>query len=164
LFCVTSDMAEWRHPLVRHTLLKRCVEFIITPCCPTTYSHSRRHRNISLNSLRRDGNNCEPPDPANTVTDRLNKLLKDSGEGYVLHLCPKKTYLIQAPIIFAHPNQEISTLGYPTGHDRAILSVSGPVSDGKGHTTAVDGTCHTCSGISLRNIQVCARLDPYLPF
>ena len=63
-------------------------------------------------------------------------------------------YLIQAPILFAAPNQEISTVGYPTGDDRATLVVNGPVSNGQGHTTAVDGTCSNCSGVKLRYVQV----------
>lgn len=85
-----------------------------------------------------------------------NIALNSSSEGYVLSLCPSEQYIIQAPILFAFPNQEISTLGYPTDDTRATLVVNGPVSDGTGHTTAVDGTCSTCSGVKLRNIQVCA--------
>ena len=73
----------------------------------------------------------------------------------MLRLCPNAQYLIQAPILFAAPNQEISTVGYPTDDSRATLVVSGPVSNGQGHTTAIDGTCANCSGIVLRNIQVC---------
>jgi parallel beta-helix repeat protein len=85
----------------------------------------------------------------------LNNLLANSGEGYVLQLCPQQSYLIQAPIAFASPNQEISTQGYPTDNTRATLLVSGPIfSNGSGHTTAVDGTCATCSGVTLRNIQI----------
>jgi len=62
--------------------------------------------------------------------------------------------MIQAPILFAAPNQEISTQGYPIGDQRATLVVDGPVSKGAGHTTAVDGTCDNCSGVVLRNIQI----------
>jgi parallel beta-helix repeat protein len=62
--------------------------------------------------------------------------------------------MLQAPILFAAPNQEISTLGYPTDDSRATLVVSGPVSNGTGQTTAVDGTCGNCHGVKLRNIQV----------
>jgi hypothetical protein len=47
-----------------------------------------------------------------------------------------------------------STLGYPTDASRATLVVDGPVANGTGHTTAIDGTCATCSGIRIRNIQV----------
>ena len=61
--------------------------------------------------------------------------------------------MIQAPILFAAPDQEISTLGYPTDDSRAILVVSGPVTNSQSHTTAVDGTCPNCSGVKLRNIQ-----------
>ena len=104
---------------------------------------------------RRADTYCEPSDPASNVTIRLNSLLKTSGDGYILQLCPKETYLIQAPIAFTSPNQEITTAGYPTGNDRATLLVSGPIfPNGTGHTTAVDGTCSTCSNVTLRNIQV----------
>ncbi len=97
---------------------------------------------------------CEPADPLNTLTDRLNTLLNSSGAGYVLPLCPGVQYHIQAPILFNAQDQEISTVGYPTDDSRATLVVSGPVANGQGHTTAVDGTCQNCSGVKLRNIQV----------
>lgn len=88
------------------------------------------------------------------MTDRLNTLLNSSGAGYILPLCPGEQYLIQAPLLFTAPDQEISTVGYPTGSDRAILVVDGPVSNGTGHTTAVNGQCSQCSGVKIRNIQV----------
>lgn len=101
---------------------------------------------------------CVSPDPQNTVTDRMNQLLSSGGNGYVLSLCPGQQYFITKPIAFVAPNQEISTQGYPTGNDRAMLVVSGPVSNGQGHTNAIDGTCTNCSGVKLRNIQVCSCL------
>ena len=58
--------------------------------------------------------------------------------------------------MFAAPNQEISTVGLPTGDERATLVVVGPVANGAGHTTAIDGTCQNCSGVKLRHIQVCS--------
>ena len=85
----------------------------------------------------------------------MNLALNSSGSGFVLQLCPNESYFIQAPILFAAPNQEISTVGYPTDNSRAILVVSGPVFNGTGHTTAVDGTCANCDGVILRNIQAC---------
>jgi len=88
------------------------------------------------------------------VTDRLNLALQSSGTGFILSLCPSAQYMIQAPIVFTAPNQEISTLGYPTDDSRATLVVSGPVANSQGHTTAVDGTCGNCNGVKLRNIQV----------
>ncbi|KAF5371201.1 hypothetical protein D9758_004094 [Tetrapyrgos nigripes] len=97
---------------------------------------------------------CISPDPANTLTDRINIALNSSSDGYILKLCPSTQYLLQAPILFAFPNQEISTVGYPTDDTRATVVVNGPVSNGAGHTTAVDGTCTTCSGVKLRNIQI----------
>jgi parallel beta-helix repeat protein len=85
---------------------------------------------------------------------RLNNLLANGGDGYILSLCPSAQYIITAPILFAAPNQEISTAGYPSDATRATLVVDGPVADGAGHTTAIDGTCATCSGIKIRHIQV----------
>ncbi|KAF9266244.1 hypothetical protein L218DRAFT_103424 [Marasmius fiardii PR-910] len=103
---------------------------------------------------------CVPPEPANTVTDRLNWLLSISGPGFVLRLCPNTRYYIQAPIEFAHPNQEISTAGYPRDDSRATLVVSGAVVNGTGHTVAINGQCSSCGGVKLRNVQVDGnRLD-----
>ena len=102
---------------------------------------------------------CIPADPANTVTDRLNAALRSGGTGYVLSLCPNTQYLIQAPIVFTAPNQEISTEGYPTDGSRATLVVSGPAQT---HTTAVDGTDGNCNGVKLRHIQ--ASIFVYSPF
>lgn len=104
--------------------------------------------------LPRNAGQCEPADPANTVTTRLQNLLQNGGNGYVLNLCPNQQYFILQPILFTQPNQEISTLGYPTDNSRATLVVNGPVSNGQGHTTAVDGTCSSCSGVKLRNVQI----------
>lgn len=122
----------------------------------TNFLFSRAHTGIAM--MNRDDNNCEPPDPANTVTDRLNTLLNSTGPGYTLQLCPGAQYLIQEPLFFSFPDQEISTFGYPTGDDRATLVVNGPVANGQGHTTAVDGTCANCSGVKLRHVQVGFRL------
>jgi hypothetical protein len=110
--------------------------------------------NLPSHFRRDDTINCESPNPANTLTDRLNTLLNSSGPGYVLNLCPGEQYIITAPILFAASDQEISTVGYPTGADRATLVVDGPVANGTGHTTAVDGSCANCNGVRLRNVQV----------
>lgn len=83
----------------------------------------------------------------------MNLALNSSGAGFILSLCPSTTYVILAPIKFAAPNQEISTVGYPTGDERATLVVFGPVFNGTGHSTAVDGTCTNCDGVKLRNVQ-----------
>ncbi|KIJ13273.1 hypothetical protein PAXINDRAFT_170553 [Paxillus involutus ATCC 200175] len=110
--------------------------------------------NLPSHFRRDDTINCESPNPANTLTDRLNTLLNSSGPGYVLNLCPGEQYIITAPILFAASDQEISTVGYPTGADRATLVVDGPVANGTGHTTAVDGSCANCNGVRLRNVQI----------
>jgi hypothetical protein len=94
----------------------------------------------------------------------MNLALNSSGPGFVLRLCRNANYMIQAPILFAAPYQEISTEDYPTDDSRATLVVSGPVSNGTGHTTAIDGTCTNCSGIILRNIQVRVPVPVTLSF
>jgi hypothetical protein len=120
-----------------------------------SYTFTNKHRStLDVSGIERRADDCEPADPASTVSDRLNQKLLDGGNGYTLRLCQNERYLIQAPIVFTQPNQEISTVGYPRGDERAMLVVSGPVADGKGHTVAVDGTCNDCDGVKLRNIQV----------
>ncbi|THV08137.1 hypothetical protein K435DRAFT_740025 [Dendrothele bispora CBS 962.96] len=109
---------------------------------------------LSENYKRQDESDCISPDPADTLTDRMNIALNSSSDSFILQLCPSTQYLIQAPILFAFPNQEISTVGYPTDDTRATLVVNGPVGNGQGHTTAVDGTCQTCNGVKLRNVQI----------
>ncbi|KAF8257325.1 hypothetical protein EI94DRAFT_1818245 [Lactarius quietus] len=121
----------------------------------TYFDHGDRSHAVSPAwSGRDDSVKCILPDPANTITDRLNIALNSSGPGFVLRLCPNAHYMIQAPILFAAPDQEISTVGYPTDDSRATLVVSGPVANGTGHTNAVNGTCSNCSGVKLRNIQI----------
>ena len=102
----------------------------------------------------RQDNGFIDPNPANNITVRLNSALSSSGAGYILRLCPNTQYMIQALILLAPPNQEIRTGGYPTGSSRATLVVNGQIANRKGHTTAVDGTCSICFGVTLHNIQV----------
>jgi len=97
---------------------------------------------------------CQSLDPASTTADKLNQLLRDGGPGHKLRLCSGRRYTITRPLVFTAPNQEIATEQYPVGEERAILVVAGPVADGKGHTTAVDGTCADCDGVKLRNVRV----------
>jgi len=127
---------------------KQCSSYLIITTNLTTHPFS------PVLSGRDVSAQCVLPDPANTVTDRLNIALNSSGPGFILQLCPNAHYIILAPILFAAPNQEISTVGYPTDDSRATLVVNGPVANGQGHTTAVDGTCSNCTGVKLRNIQV----------
>lgn len=139
------------------TLLIAAVSTLIGSAFASKRGHSpysARSDAVGPALLNRQNNACIDPNPANTVTDRLNIALNSSGPGFVLRLCPNAQYLIQAPILFAAPNQEISTQGYPTDSTRATLVVSGPVANGIGHTNAVDGTCSNCNGVKLRNIQI----------
>lgn len=126
-------------------------------CCAEWSYETILCRDDHILSSRDD---CEPANPDNTLTDRLNTLLNSSGPGYILPLCPSTQYLIEAPILLFAPDQEISTAGYPSGDERAVLVVNGPVMNGTGHTNAVDGTCSNCDGVRLRNVQV--RAEPLL--
>jgi len=140
------------------TLFLAAVSASIAPAFASKRGHSvhrARSDDVGPDLLnRQDNTQCIEPNPANTITDRMNIALNSSGPGFILQLCPNAQYMIQAPILFAAPNQEISTAGYPTDDSRATLVVSGPVQNGQGHTTAVDGTGPNCSGVKLRNIQV----------
>ncbi|KAK0190468.1 hypothetical protein F5146DRAFT_1223358 [Armillaria mellea] len=81
-------------------------------------------------------------------------ILGRQDTGYRLSLCAGAEYLLQSPILFAAPQQEISTVGYPTGDERATLSSMDRSSMEQGHTTAIDGTCANCTGIKIKNIQI----------
>lgn len=154
---VFSLSAALIHSMIpREIILLAAVFTSIIPASTGAYIGlgGRSDANSPTWSRRDDPVNCISPDPANTITDRLNIALNSSGPGFVLRLCPNAHYMIQAPILFAAPDQEISTVGYPTDDSRATLVVDGPVANGTGHTIAVDGTCPNCSGIKLRNIQV----------
>lgn len=102
----------------------------------------------------RDESDCVSSEPADTVTSRLNQLFKNNGAGYKLQLCPGETYTLTDAIYMTAANQELSTAGYPTDDDRAMLVISGQIVNGTGQTTAVDGSCNACSGAALRNVQI----------
>jgi hypothetical protein len=85
----------------------------------------------------------------------MNIALNSSGPGFVLSLCPSTQYFTVQPLVFAFPNQEISTQGYPTDDTRATIVVNGSrVDDDSQHTTAVIGSLANLSGVSLRNVQI----------
>ncbi|KIJ22646.1 hypothetical protein M422DRAFT_57130 [Sphaerobolus stellatus SS14] len=120
---------------------------------PRVVSRAEAPPSVGRSTIRRDG--CEPADPSNTVTARLNNLLTSGGAGYVLTLCQNQNYLITAPITFTASNQEIITQGLPTDDSRAMITVTGPAKGtGNLHTTAVMGTCANCDGIKLRHVQI----------
>lgn len=145
-----SSFLHRRHVPGDHELFARYAPL----CCVVSEPTSNLRMRCRDDHILHARDDCEPANPVNTLTDRLNTLLNSSGPGYTLPLCPSTQYLIQAPILFWSPDQEISTTGYPSGDERAVLVVNGPVADGQGHTTAVDGTCQNCNGVRLRNIQV----------
>lgn len=128
---------------------------------------------------------CISPEPVETVTDRLNQALGTSGPGFILSLCQSAQYVLLAPLLFAAPDQEISTVGYPipsedgTVDKRAILVVDGAVENGSGHATAISGwslyhhspfhfdshsplqtaQCPNCNGVKIRHLRVRSTAD-----
>ncbi|CAE6487319.1 unnamed protein product [Rhizoctonia solani] len=97
---------------------------------------------------------CTSATPTDGLTERLQTLLTNGGENYILSLCPNTTYDITAPLEFTNKFQEISTLGYPIDDRRAILRISGSTAAEGGHTVAIGGGCNLCEGIKIRNIQI----------
>ncbi|KAH9938100.1 uncharacterized protein B0H18DRAFT_965550 [Fomitopsis serialis] len=97
------------------SLLCLATTVLATPARLASGLHHRRHvshesspfARLFADVLPRD--DCEPADPQNTVTDRLNTLLNSSGPGYTLPLCAGESYYITAPLQFAAHDQEIST-------------------------------------------------------
>lgn len=67
----------------------------------------------------------------------------------VVFLCPGATILTTNPIFFAHANQTLATLGYPTDDSRATIVVTG--SD---QSIAVYGSSDGTDYIALRNLQI----------
>ena len=81
---------------------------------------------------------------ANTI----NQAFIDGGPGHKVFLCPSKTYRLRGPIIFTAADQEIATLGYPTGIERATLLVAGDFA------TAIQGDCRRCARIMVTSVVV----------
>lgn len=57
--------------------------------------------------------------------DDINTLLWDGGDNVKIALCPGAVITISGPISFSNINQEIYTVGYPTGSTRAKIVVAG---------------------------------------
>lgn len=80
--------------------------------------------------------------------DTINNALSSGGAGAVVQLCPSTLIQITEEIYFTADNQEISTLGYPTGDTRATLQVA----PGSNMSTLIAGKGF--SGVRIRNIQL----------
>ncbi|KAJ8502339.1 hypothetical protein ONZ45_g11858 [Pleurotus djamor] len=124
----------------------------------TTYALFSLIKSLAEDFPSDDSADCISPDPANTVTDRLNTLLNSSGPGFVLTLCPRREYLILTPLFFAAPNQEISTLGYPFGDARATLVINGTRNDA--HPTLGGASIEMGGPTSNQLIEYVASYNP----
>lgn len=81
--------------------------------------------------------------------ESLNKMFSDGGPGTKVFLCPGKTYRLWGTVVFTAADQELATLGYPSGDQRATLSI-----DDKDIATAVQGDCRRCARVSVRNLII----------
>ncbi|QRV87451.1 right-handed beta helix region protein [Ceratobasidium sp. AG-Ba] len=132
--------------------------------CATSLGHEQREafafwqrqqRHRTLVSRQVTGPTCVGATPAEGLTERLNSMLQNGGDNYILSLCPNTTYSITGPLVFTNSGQEISTAGYPIDDSRAILLVNGSTAnDGTGHTIAIQGGCPQCKDIKMRNFQI----------
>jgi hypothetical protein len=84
--------------------------------------------------------------PANATALDMSYLLYSGGYGYKMQLCPNTNYNINDTVYFYNQNQEISTLGYPTGNSRATLTVVGAQQSVAIYMIWIGGT--------IRNIQI----------
>lgn len=82
---------------------------------------------------------------------QINQVFIDGGPGARVVLCPSKTYRLTGPIVFTAADQEIATLGYPTGSERATLVVHGDFA------TAIQGDCRRCARISISSLIIDGR-------
>lgn len=88
----------------------------------------------------------------NTYTaNDMNALLASRGPNFVLSLCPSTRYSLETTIMMTAAGQEISTMGYPDGSERAMLVVEGSTDLKEGMTTAIHAV--GLQGVKVRNIQ-----------
>lgn len=80
--------------------------------------------------------------------DTINNAFTAGGAGTVVQLCQSVTILISASIHFSAANQELSTVGYPTGSTRATIKIA----SGNNVATLIQGAWN--SGVRIKNLQL----------
>ena len=80
--------------------------------------------------------------------NNINQAFIDGGPGTKVFLCPAKTYRLTGTIVFTAADQELATLGYPSGAERARLLLNG------GFATAIQGDCRRCARVTVTNIII----------
>ncbi|KAH8819339.1 hypothetical protein F5884DRAFT_760282 [Xylogone sp. PMI_703] len=88
--------------------------------------------------------NCISSGDENTI----NAAFKSGGAGAVVQLCPGSVITVHNTVQFTADNQELSTMGYPTGSTRATILL---VATDPAITTIVDGHFN---GLRLLNIKI----------
>lgn len=79
----------------------------------------------------------------------INQLFSDGGPGTKVFLCPGKVYSLSGTIVFTAADQELATLGYPSGDERAKLTI-----EHEFIVTAVQGDCRRCARVAVRNLII----------
>ncbi|TXT11023.1 hypothetical protein VHUM_01774 [Vanrija humicola] len=76
-------------------------------------------------------------------------MFTDGGPGTKVWLCPGTTYRITSTIAFTAADQQLATLGYKSGSERAVLKIDNPAL-----ATAIQGDCRRCARVAIRNVIV----------
>lgn len=79
----------------------------------------------------------------------INGHFSDGGPGTKVYLCPGVEYTLRGTVVFTAADQELATLGYPSGDKRAILRI-----DSERIATAVQGDCRRCARVAVRNLII----------
>jgi hypothetical protein len=90
--------------------------------------------------------------PNSYSASNLNEIIAAKGPNFTLSLCPNMTYMLETTLILTALGQEISTLGYPEGSERAMLVVDGNTNTTNGMTTAISAI--NFDALKIRNIQI----------
>ncbi|KAL1410166.1 hypothetical protein Q8F55_004171 [Vanrija albida] len=79
----------------------------------------------------------------------INRMFTDGGPGTKVWLCPGVVYKITSTIAFTAADQQLATLGYKSGSERAVLRIDNPAI-----ATAIQGDCRRCARVAIRNVIV----------
>ena len=80
--------------------------------------------------------------------NNINQAFTDGGPGTKVFLCPSTTYRLTGTVVFTAADQELATLGYPTGSERATLLVNG------NFATAIQGDCRRCARVRISSLTL----------
>lgn len=79
----------------------------------------------------------------------INAHFSNGGPGTKVYLCPGTEYPLGGTIVFTAADQELATLGYPSGDQMARLRI-----DSERVATAIQGDCRRCARVAVRNLII----------